>query len=75
MDVARPAAHARAVPAAPRASVAARLFAHVVVPPVVAVAAIGLTGWLLIVDPVRAMQAAIVVATPCVLVWLSRERY
>jgi hypothetical protein len=75
MNVVRPWALGRVVPTAPSASAAAQLFARIVVPLVVAVAVVGLTVWLLLIDPVSVAYAAVVVAIPWVVVWLTRAKY
>ncbi len=75
MDALRPRARGRAVPAGPSGSVAGWLFVRVVWPVVVAIAVISLIAWPLIVDPISTLAAAVVIAIPCVIVWLRRATY
>jgi hypothetical protein len=55
--------------------VAGWLFVRVVWPVVVAIAVISLIAWPLIVDPISTLAAAVVIAIPCVIVWLRRATY
>jgi hypothetical protein len=71
----RPGERIWAIPALPIAPAAAWLFARLVFPLVAAFAAICLSAWLVVVAPAGTVQAATVVAIPCLIVWLRGAKY